>query len=271
MKIRRTLATIGTLGLVSVGLFGVAAPVQAAPASAADCPGMITATAHVKNRPDGGHWGKWALLEYDRTVKLCPGDANSYTATVTDLGTFASIAGAKSPNSATPGALMAGVMTGTFEGGYTATFTAVGAHDVTKVNGKTFDGDPTAAGADPAITGPTTGGWIAYMFNGGITTGSGLDGDSWSWTYTACNGETWVNQAAAKGAETGDITGTPACPAPTPTPAASPSQTSQTSQTGTLSNTGASVTGVVTAGVAAVVLGVLLVAFAGLRRARRQH
>ena len=253
---------IGTLGLATAGLLGVAAPVHAAPASAVDCPGMITATAHIKNRPDSGHWGNWALLEYDRTVKLCPGAANTYTATVADLGTFASIAGAKSPNSATPGSLMTGVMSGTFAGGFTATFTAPGAYEgATKVNGKTFNGDPTAPGADPAVTGPTTGGWIAYLFNGGITAGSGLDGTSWSWTYTACNGETWVNQAAAKGPETGDITGTPACPAPTPTPAGLT----------THPPTGASLTGVVTTGVAAIVVGVLLVAFAGLRRARRQN
>jgi LPXTG-motif cell wall-anchored protein len=88
--------------------------------------------------------------------------------------------------------------------------------------------------------------------------GNSLDDDSWKWTYKTCN-EQWIDAADALGGHTGNITGSPACPAPT-TPSPSPS--------GPLGGiTGSDVTGYVFAGAALVLAGALFLFVARRRRA----
>jgi LPXTG-motif cell wall-anchored protein len=73
----------------------------------------------------------------------------------------------------------------------------------------------------------------------------------WEWTYTTCAGETWTDNETTEAGPyslANDITGKP-CPAAAPLP-----------------QTGSSVTGIVAAGGAAVLLGAMLVAFAMRRR-----
>src|SRR5262249_46602853 len=96
------------------------------------------------------------------------------------------------------------------------------------------------------------------MFSSGYD-GPGLN-DDWSWTYKTCN-ETWVNNVDTSDTRStpehpNDITGTPACPTPSPTG-------------GTMPPTGNNVTGLVLIGSGVVLGGVVLLLAAGRRPRRR--
>ena len=167
-----------------------------------------------------------------------------YHAVVTDAGTFKTLA-AHSPQA---GTALAADIPGTMSGGFTADFTAAAdfAEYNGSLNGNTYTG-PVGAGN------PSTGNWVATLFTGGIV-GSGLN-DDWSWTYATCT-EHWVN---ANAGNSGDITGLPTCaPEPTATPVPD------------LPVTGTDVGRYVLAGGAAVVIGAVLMVFAGRFRRRTE-
>jgi hypothetical protein len=247
---------LGTAGVAAASLLALASPVQAAdPVPCAPANQKVSVT-NLVNRPDGGLNGIWANLTYTRTVTLCEapntdGGDSDYYVDVHDVGTFTTLA-AKSPGSAAPGVDIPAGVTGTFVGGFTTAFEAPAGYSTFSDihNGQTYTGAPGGSN-------PTTGGWVASLFTAPIN-GPSLDGNSWSWKYEKCL-ETWINQATAKGGNSGDILGV-ACPPP-----------ATTSSSSSMPDTGASVSGLVVAGSGAVVIGALLVGFAALRRARGQH
>jgi LPXTG-motif cell wall-anchored protein len=218
--LKRAILTYAVLPLAAAAgaVFVVAGPVAAA--------GSVckTATTTLTDRPDSGLHGDWAKDTFTRTVKLCetgPVEAaaavaiaarSSYTATVTDAGTFTTVAG-KSPDA---GVDLAAGITGYLAGGFTATFTAEAGF---KHYGGVFDGK-TYSGTAPS----TTGDWVKNLWGGGDFT-SVTNLVAWKWTYWTCGRdegkavEKWVNVEAGN---RGDITGK-ACPSPSPSASATAS------------------------------------------------
>jgi LPXTG-motif cell wall-anchored protein len=218
--LKRAILTYAVLPLAAAAgaVFVVAGP---AAATGSVCK---TATTTLTDRPDSGLHGDWAKDTFTRTVKLCetgPVEAaaavaiaarSSYTATVTDAGTFTTVAG-KSPDA---GVDLAAGITGYLAGGFTATFTAEAGF---KHYGGVFDGK-TYSGTAPS----TTGDWVKNLWGGGDFT-SVTNLVAWKWTYWTCGRdegkavEKWVNVEAGN---RGDITGK-ACPSPSPSASATAS------------------------------------------------
>jgi len=253
MRLRRLIgAVFAASAAVPVALLAAAAPAQAVEV---DCVNEKTVITTVNDRSDGGYGsGVWAKSNFVRTVVLCEKapivpsiDAvaiASYTATVHDVGTFVTLGGVDlAPDAG--GVLVAGV-TGTVDGGFTATFTAKPAFegfDDSNLKNMTITGDP-ASPQTPAN--PSTTQWVKSMFPAATSfDGNSLDGDSWKWTYKTCN-EQWIDAADALGGHTGNITGSQACPQ--------------------LPVSGFSATGLIVAGASLVILGAVAVIF---RRRRR--
>jgi LPXTG-motif cell wall-anchored protein len=274
MRLRRLIgAVFAASAAVPIVLLAGAAPAQAA---AVGCANEKTVITTVTDRSDGGYGsGVWAKSDFVRTVVLCEKapiapsavavTMAEYTATVHDVGTFVTLGGANlAPDHG--GALIAGV-TGTVDGGFTATFTAKAGFegfDDSNLKNTTVTGDP-ASPQTPAN--PSTGQWVKSMFPAATSfNGNSLDDDSWKWTYKTCN-EQWIDAADALGGHTGNITGSPACPAPTPTPA-SPTPTGPLGGiTGPLGGvTGTDVTWYLAVGAALVVGGALFLVIGRRRR-----
>jgi hypothetical protein len=196
-------AGFGVLAVSAAGILALATPAQAA---ADDC-----TTVTVQNRvgPDSGENGNdWATATVTRKLRVCvaskPATGDwTYKATVTDKGTFVTLAG-DSPGAGAAAKLKGGFK-GDVDGGFTASFTAP----------KDWDGSLVK----PA-PGTPTGEWVAKAFLGAkFDTKGAVAG--WKWEYTTCAGEKWVN--AEKG-NSGDIT-EKVCPTPTKSPTTKPTAT----------------------------------------------
>jgi len=139
--------------------------------------------------------GYWAYDEEVRHITIVALDATHYCATVSYQGSFEST-GFKSP-AGNAGALAAGVV-GTYQGGYTATFTASGMVSGARTKGSlgTFDYQCVATtGACPGYVS-----WLSLFFTGVAN----FDQPWWGWVYHAGNNGSWVN---ATNGNSGDITG----------------------------------------------------------------
>lgn len=167
----------------------------------------VTAMTSLTNRPDSGLHGTWALDNLVRQFSItrasavpaanCGPTATKcwfYTGSLADSGTFASVAGADSPQAGTP---ITGTVTGSVTGAAKLEFYA------------------TSDAPDPALVDATVSGaahptaqWAKMFFAAG-TTVTDADLKDWGWDYTdpeLCNH--WVN---AKAGNTGDITSVNAC------------------------------------------------------------
>lgn len=189
-------------GVAVLSLFG--AMMLISPAQAQDCRTVVST---LVDRPDsavGG--GTWALDQIERTVDVCQLSEGVYQATVTDVGTFETLELDHTPNGVSQ-ELPAGIP-GNITGGFTTVeFDAAPGWD--SFDSSVLDG-VTVTGTDHP-----SGTWVSDLFTD--VDAATLAGDTWSWTYTSCAGEEWVNQAAALGGNQGDITGEQ-CPDPEPTP-----------------------------------------------------
>lgn len=173
----------------------------------------VSASTSISGRDDSGNHGNWAVDAFVRSVTVtrhsavavsnCGSGATScwyYTAALTDTGSFATGAGAKSPDA---GTAIAGTVQGTMTGG-------------SKIEFYASSNLPAAAAMPATLTGdsPSTTNWVEQMFPAG-TTFSAPSLLDWSWTYSAPNTcETWVdayNNSDGAGAGAGDITGVNAC------------------------------------------------------------
>jgi len=259
-----------TLGLAGAAL---ACPTVAGATPPPDCK---TVTSHLVNRPDHGHGTPdvWALDTVTRTVQVCvqpPAalqtekvaiDTWSYTAKLTDTGTFVTQAGTHgSPNN---GASLAGGVHGAVLGAATfAKFTAPHdwiAWDPSALDGKTFNGsEPTS-----------TGDWLKLLWKDGF---GGSSINMYSWVYQTCvdkivkSGwvEQWIDGSFnndGQDAKAGDIRGR-VCPTRSPSPSPSPS-TSQTSTAGAVTTGGTPSLPVTGAPVPLIALGGLVLIGAGI-------
>lgn len=218
MKFATKVTAIAATGvLVALGLTsGVA---SAATSLAEDCK---TVTSHLTNHPDSGNHGTWALDDFTRTVKVChvpevietaPSVSKAlvvvqswnYHVTVTDEGTFTTVAGAhNSPNN---GFALIGNVPGTMKGGFTADVKAPhdwGYFTPEVLDGKNFTGAPgTEAG------GPKTSNWVKALWSDGLDEKSSFINDDWAWTYKTCN-QQWIDSVETDDGTShaaGDITG----------------------------------------------------------------
>lgn len=162
--------------------------------------GCQTFTRYVTGNSDSGVGGFWAYDTFTSTFTVCPDSEGEgdWIVTRNDSGTFESWSGT-SPNGT---GLIGDGVEGTINGTWTI-----------YVNGEI---DPSAAAnlgsvdyqcdhnGQCVFPEPT----LALIFQDGFTADYG---DDWTWTYVACNGETWVNSAAGN---SGDITLKANCPPP---------------------------------------------------------
>ena len=137
--------------------------------------------------------GYWAFDEEIRHINVVDlGDGN-YCATVQYQGSFETVAGDSPQNT---GEVGDGVV-GTFQGGYTATFTATSFTPSERTKGSigTFN---YACTIDGVCSGYED--WTTFYFEGV----DNFDLPWWGWVYHAGNNGSWVNVSSGN---SGDITG----------------------------------------------------------------
>lgn len=158
----------------------------------------VTAVTHVQNDPDSGAGGNtWSVDQITRTATVTvaadqgttPSGFTKYTASISDTGTFKTIAGVLTPNQSVPGQKIAHAVTGSLTGA--ANYTVVAPNG--DVLGNTF-----VASLNDNFTAPTgaesVGGWPLQAFT--PPTGVTVTLDNWGWTYTTPAGESWTDSSA---------------------------------------------------------------------------
>lgn len=194
------------------GATGPAGPQgPAGPAGPAGTPLTVTAVTSLTGRPDSGNDGNWADDDLTRTASVtrhgsvastdCGSGAAQcwfYTATVSDSGSFQTIAGAFTPNqdcteandngANCSGLAISGTVDGSISGGGTLEFYATS-------DSPSASGVPTSDGG----TAPTgTSDWYKLFFPAGtgfgLTTNANAPWTAWSWSYNApATCETWTD------------------------------------------------------------------------------
>ena len=144
---------------------------------------VLNITHKVINDIDSGEKGYWALDNYNRSVQVWEAPDGTYYAVAKYVGKWQTFAGALSPGP-DAGVVQGSDGEGTFEGGYTLTFTADGMTATpqykTKGNIGTFDYGGTQADVEAGI-GPAPNPFRylnAYFVNVGNTAYV-----NWGWTY----------------------------------------------------------------------------------------
>jgi hypothetical protein len=157
----------------------------------------VTAVTHVYNAPDSGNGGTWATDDFSRTVTVTldspqpvstPAGFLAYTATVTDSGSFTTVAGALTPDQSISGEKVSHAVDGTMSGTASYTVTAPAAD----VLGATFpaalnDGNTAPSGAQ------STSQWPVQALT--PATGAVVTLGNWSWTYATPAGEAWTDSS----------------------------------------------------------------------------
>jgi hypothetical protein len=199
-----------TAGLAALAIVADVTAMTAGAAGARTLPfgpgqsGVITATATTKvlNDPDTGHGvpAVWATDTITRTVTVTKGtqvpgtDCGlapsagcwSFTAALTDSGTFVTIPGHGTPNQACAGCagllIASPAVSGTIAGNYVVTFDASYPVADASLVGKTHDDGGVAA--SPPYTSTT---WGEQFFGPGVSFGN-VAGGPYTWTYQVVTG-----------------------------------------------------------------------------------
>jgi hypothetical protein len=217
---------LAAVALAGLGLTTGAAAASASASSTATSAAVtttFTAVTSITVHPDGGAQGNnWANDNFTRTATIhrvnqvsvadCPGSGTGkcwfYTGTLSDVGTFSTIAGQLAPRTGTLGL----ALTGSFSGGtktieFWSSWATPNVADVPK----TATGLATGRG--------TTTNWVEQFFGAGAVFNStanpgGPDLGKWSWRYTLNFGSNsqcpndayqWIDSAAnGGGSEIGD-------------------------------------------------------------------
>lgn len=138
-------------------------------------------------RLDSGLHGDWATDTFRRGSAVCDNGDGTWTLTLTDNGTFTTMAGATSPGDQ---AVPLPEFTGRFLGGAVVQVTS----ELTMAELPTNITEPTAGW-------PSTSEWAGLLFGSEVT--STLS--SWGWNYTTkCETAGWVNSLDGN---VGDVTG----------------------------------------------------------------
>jgi hypothetical protein len=218
MKAPAMRIALAVTALAGLGLTAGVTAASAATHPAAAATTTFTAVTKVSAHPDSGVQGdNWANDNFTRTATIkrgaevsvsnCPGSGTGkcyfYTGTLSDSGTFASVAGVASPRTAT---LLDQSLTGTFAGGSTS------------IEFWSSWKTPNVADVPKTVSGPVSGretstDWVEQFFGAGAVFNSaanpgGPDLGKWSWKYTlnfgsnkACPNDAyqWVDSATNGG------------------------------------------------------------------------
>lgn len=180
MHAKKIAALVGA----SVVAVGAALTGSMLAANAAATP--FTDIVSVSNHADSGNNGNWALDTFKRTTTITDNNNGTYTATLSDSGTFDAT---NSPITGDP--IADGHATGTMSGTYS--------FRVTSDTGPSADGVPSSYDDSTANKAPSTESWVAQYFPADATVVSNQD---WSWTYdNAC--QSWTDSVTDT--HTGDI------------------------------------------------------------------
>lgn len=188
---------VAAAAVIASAFIGVAVSASPAHAAVPTCsPAIVTS---LPDRTDGGNHGDWAHDQLTRTVAVCEtATANAYHATVTDAGTFTTLAG-QSPQA---GVTLPAGITGSVSGSFTADFTTTGPLDLAALTGP------------PPATGTSV--WVQTIVGAAWASGSSIN-DDWTWNYASpC--EHWTDAFPSDGELPADGDITKVCPAASPTP-----------------------------------------------------
>lgn len=175
----------------------------------------VTATTAISNRPDSGHGGIWASDTISRTVTVtvapvqtAPAGSTNYDVTITDKGSFTTLA-ALAPNQSTAGVHVAAGATGTLTGTYALAVVAPTSDTLTGTVPATED-DQNSTTSKQFVS---TTDWPKQVF--ADQTKVTVTGGAYSWTYTdGKNCQQWVDSSAngdGNLAADGNITGVDSC------------------------------------------------------------
>jgi hypothetical protein len=142
----------------------------------------------VTNDEDSGFHGYWALDDYNKKVQVWQVPDGSFYAVVRYEGKWQTFATALSPEA---GASQANDASGTFEGGYVATFTGTFAPGTQKTNGfiGSFDFGGTKADVLAGTNIITPFSYLDAYFPSGV---SNFAQPHWGWTYHY-KSQAWYN------------------------------------------------------------------------------
>ena len=161
----------------------------------------INVVLHVVNDADSGFHGYWAMDDYTKTIQVWDKGDGSFCASVKYIGSWVTVAG----NSPGAGLSLNAGITGTMEGGYTATITgALKPTSLLDQRTKGFIGTKdygcTISGGAASNCNPFD--WVGAYFNAGAT----FDYNTfWGWIYHGGDNGTWVNAVNVAEADSGDI------------------------------------------------------------------
>lgn len=158
---------------------------------------VLNVTYKVTNDVDSGFFGNWALDNYVKHVQVWQTGENTFYVVASYEGKWQTFEGAPSPGA---GVSQGDDASGTFQGGYTATFDYTG--PVEKAAGYIGTHD---LGGDETLSGITTPYSVLGEYFPGYTGFAYTDGgDGWSWTYHY-QSQTWLNAGGVSAADSGDI------------------------------------------------------------------
>jgi hypothetical protein len=163
---------------------------------------VLNVVYQVSNDVDSGFHGNWAMDSYMKHVQAWDMGNGTFCLDVKYTGSFVTIGGL-SPQEGNP--LAAGV-TGTMDGGYTATLTGVSGFNPSNLRTKGNIGSKDYECPNTATDPSQCPGY--YSFLSTYFTGGTFSYSFWGWTYRAGSNGTWVNADSSVGSS-GDITGTP--------------------------------------------------------------
>jgi hypothetical protein len=157
---------------------------------------VLNITFKVTKDADSGTLGNvWAFDNYNKKVQVWPQSDGTFCAVVKYEGKFVTLAG-PSPQAATTGGTVGAGVTGTFEGGYIASFDGtLNSGLKTKGNIGTFNFD-----CDTSYNCPGLFDWVSVYFSGN----SYFNQPYWAWNYHGSKNGSWVNASTGN---SGDITG----------------------------------------------------------------
>ena len=165
---------------------------------------IINVEQKVRNDPDSGVKGNWALDSFVRHIVVWQTAPGKFCAVATYNGEFnsSSFAGSPSPGGTST---LTGREHGPFEGGFVANFSATFTPAATPTHG--FIGSTDYADTSKAFTGGVSS-WTPLYFDSGHDASIGSDLSWWGWIYHGGKCGTWIDEIKHSGVGTGEI----ACP-----------------------------------------------------------
>lgn len=158
---------------------------------------VLNVTYKVTNDVDSGFHMNWALDNYNKRVQVWQTGESTFYVVASYEGKWQTFLGVPSPGA---GLAQGDDGSGTFQGGYTATFDYTG--PVEKAAG--YIGTYDFGGGDTLGNAPNPYNVLEEYFPGYSGFAFTDGGDGWSWTYHY-RSQTWLNAGGVSEADSGDI------------------------------------------------------------------